>query len=356
VVLGARQVGKTTLMRRVAATIPGRVLWVDGDVAEPDHALSSRSPRRLADLVEGYEALLVDEAQRIPEIGINLKIIVDTMPGTRLLVSGSSSLDLASKIREPLTGRAWFHELHPVALAELYPAINREELRQSLEDRLVFGSYPEVVTHGSTSYRFDYLRTLVESYLFKDILDLSPVRSPEKVRDLLQLLAFQIGNQASLSELGTQLGLSKETVASYLDLLEQAFIVFRLKGFSRNLRKEVTKLDKVYFWDVGVRNAMIGNLNRLARRNDTGALWENFAISERAKLRSYSGSLGRQYFWRTYTGSEVDLIEDRDGSLHGYEVKWGSSRARGGDSFVQTYPQATLTMIRPDDLGPLLKH
>lgn len=230
------------------------------------------------------------------------------------------------------------------------------ELRRMLDERLVFGSYPEIFSLVGHADRRSYLRTLVASYLYKDVLEIGGVRNSVKLRQLVRLLAFQIGQEVSLSELGTQLGMSKDTVANYIDLLEQTFVVFRLAGFSRNLRKEVTKMQKVYFWDLGVRNVVIDNLQPLDMRDDAGRLWENFVIAERLKLLAYSGALGSLYFWRTHTGAELDIVEEREGRLYGFQVKWGQqSKARLPQSFLDSYPGALLGVIRPDDLSYLLR-
>jgi hypothetical protein len=299
--------------------------------------------------VEGYELLFVDEAQRIPEIGINLKLLIDHLPHLRIVVTGSSSLDLASKVQEPLTGRVWVHRLYPIAMAELAQLHNSFELDDMLEERLVYGSYPEVFSSAGDTRRREYLQNLSASYLYKDVLEIGGVRNSSRLRNLVRLLAFQVGREVSLTELGSQLQMGKETVASYIDRLEQSFVVFRLGGFSRNLRKEVSKQDKIYFWDLGVRNVAIDNLKPLAERDDVGALWENFVIAERLKWLNYRQMLASLYFWRTYTGAEIDIVEERAGELHGYECKWGRSRKRVPDSFLTAYPGATYEVISPEN-------
>ena len=345
VIYGARQVGKTTLVQRVLADLPYRTLAINADEVRYAETLSSRDLRRLRDLVAGYDLLFLDEAQRIPEIGVNLKLLVDHLPDLRVVVTGSSSLDLASRIQEPLTGRAWVHTLYPIAVSELARHFNPFELDELLEDRLVMGSYPEVFTIQRTADRWEYLQNLAASYLFKDVLEIGGVRHSQKLRNLLRLLAYQVGSEVSYTELGGQLQMSKDTVASYIDLLEQSFVIFRLGGFSRNLRKEVTRQDKIYFWDLGVRNVVIGNLRPLAERNDVGALWENFVIAERLKRLRYSQTPANLYFWRTYTGAEIDIVEERGGELHTYECKWGTSRGRLPASFIDAYPGASHAVI-----------
>lgn len=346
---GARQVGKTTLVRSVIDESGYKTLYVSGDEPRISDDLSSRDSRRLRGLVAGYDALFVDEAQRVPEIGINLKILADQVPGIRIIATGSSSLDLASRTRESLTGRAWIHKLYPIALAELVKKWTPFEINQQLEERLIYGSYPEIFSAPNDATRREYLETLVESYLYKDILDLSNVRRSDKIIGLLRLLAFQVGQQVSLNELGTQLGLSHDTVGAYIDLLEQSFVVFRLTGYSRNLRKEMSKQMKVYFWDIGVRNALINSFYPTAQRTDTGALWENFVISERRKWLDYTRTSSALYFWRTQTGAEIDLIEESNGELRAFECKWGSNKPHMPPSFAEAYPNSAFAVISRDN-------
>jgi uncharacterized protein len=348
VIYGARQVGKTTLVRRVLEDLPYRSLTVNADEVRYADLLSSRDLRRLRGLVQGYELLFVDEAQRIPEIGVNLKLLIDNLPELRIVVTGSSSLDLASKVQEPLTGRAWVHRLYPIALSELARLHNSFELDDMLEERLVYGSYPELFALPGDEQRREYLQNLSASYLYKDVLEIGGVRHSSKLRNLVRLLAFQIGREVSLTELGGRLQMSKETVAAYMDRLEQSYVLFRLGGFSRNLRKEVSKQDKVYFWDLGVRNVAIDNLKPLAERDDVGALWENMVIAERLKWLHYRQTLASLYFWRTYTGAEIDIVEEREGNLYAYECKWGRPRRRAPESFFAAYPGASFETVSPD--------
>ena len=346
---GARQVGKTTLIQHILSQTPFRTLYVNADELRFANILSSRDLRQLGDLTGGYELIFIDEAQRIPEIGINLKLMADHMPDLRIIATGSSSLHLASKTREPLTGRAWTHTLYPIAFSELAHHYNAFELADMLPQRMIYGSYPDIFSLEGQEMKRDYLRNLTTSYLYKDILEISTIRHSSKLRDLLRLLAFQMGQEVSYNELGTQLGMSKDTIAGYIDLLEQSYVIFRLGGFSRNLRKEVSKRDKIYFWDVGVRNTIIGNLNQLSERNDAGQLWENLMISERRKWLAYQGALGSVYFWRNYAGAEVDLVEERAGKLFSFEYKWGQKQVRPPQSFLNAYPKATFTVITPNN-------
>src|SRR3989344_3223924 len=300
IVYGARQVGKTTLVNKIISQLQLKTLTINGDQSRFIDIISSRDLGKIQSLVKGYELLFVDEAQRIPEIGINLKIILDQIPSLKVLVTGSSSLDLASKVSEPLTGRTWNYRLYPISFLELSRLYNRAELDNQLEERLVYGSYPEIFSITAGQQKIEYLRNLSDAYLYKDLIEFSGIKNSSKIHDLLKLLAFQIGHQVSLSELGKSLEISKDTVGHYIDLLEKSNIVFRLKGFSRNLRKEVVKMDKIYFFDLGIRNILIDNLNTLNNRSDSGPLWENFLIIERMKLLAYSQDYASAYFWRTY--------------------------------------------------------
>lgn len=355
IVYGARQVGKTTLINAVLDKLPYRALRVTADTAQIPDVLSSRNLDRLRGFTAGYDLLFVDEAQRIPEIGINIKLMVDQLPGLRIIATGSSALDLASKTRESLAGRAWLYTLHPVAALELARLKNPFEMREDLSNRLVYGSYPQVVEMRGDAERSSYLDNLASASLYKDILEMGAIRNSDKLRRLLRLLAFQIGQEVSLTELGTQLEMSKNTVASYIDLLEQSFIVFRLGGYSRNLRKEVSKLDKIYFWDLGVRNILINNMNALDARNDTGQLWENYVVAERFKRLRYSEQPGALYYWRTTSGAEIDFVEEQQGHLNAFECKWSpAATARPPASFVETYPDAEFTVVNPDTYLPVV--
>lgn len=345
VIYGARQVGKTTLVNSLVEQLKLKTLVVNGDQSKYTDILSSRDLAKIKELVAGYELLFVDEAQRIPEIGINLKIIRDELPDLKLIVTGSSSLDLASSISEPLTGRVWTYKLYPISIMELSEFNNNFELKSQVEDRLIFGSYPEIFGIEGTEKRKEYLRVLSDAYLYKDMLELSGLRNTSKIRDLLKLLAFQIGNEVSLTELGATLEMSKDTVAKYIDYLEKSFIVFRLSGFSRNLRKEVSKMDKIFFYDLGVRNILIDNMKPLKDRNDVGALWENFLMIERMKRNAYLGINPATYFWRTYTGAELDYIEEGEGELRGYEFKYQKANVKAPKSWQETYSGSLFNLI-----------
>jgi len=261
------------------------------------------------------------------------------------MVAGSSALELATGVSEPLTGRKWTYRLFPIAQAELRAEQSVFELREGLDERLRWGSYPEIFKLDTAERKTKYLYELASDYLYKDILKLVDIRNPDKLRTLLRLLAFQVGSEASLSELGSAVGMSKETVERYIDLLEKSFVLFRLSGFSRNLRKEITKSNKYYFYDLGIRNALIDNFKAPSDRQDVGALWENFLISERIKRNTYTEKGGSHYFWRTYTGAEIDYIEDCQGELSGYEFKSGRRKARRPETFLNTYPGSSWGVV-----------
>jgi len=349
ILYGPRQVGKTTLVREVLKHVSGRHLVINADNSPIVDVLSSRNISRLSDLVSGYEVLFVDEAQRVPEIGINLKILHDEMPQLKLLVTGSSSLELASKTREALTGRTLSYQLYPISILELEKAHTRFELRQQLDSQLIYGMYPDILTQEDKTKKIRYLRELASSFLYKDILELTNIKHADKLTDLLRLIAFQIGSEVSLTELGGQLGMAKETVETYLDLLEKSFVIFRLRGYSKNLRKEVTKMNKYYFYDLGIRNIIIENLNPLSLRNDVGALWENFLIVERRKSLAYSNSYGGFYFWRTYDQQEIDYVEEKDGQLNAFEFKYGHKKVKVPAAWAKAYPEASFQNINPEN-------
>ncbi len=346
---GARQVGKTTLIRQIISEIPLKTLNINADEAKYNDILSSRNLQKMDSLTAGYEIIFIDEAQRIPDIGINLKILHDGHPHLKIIATGSSSFELAQTISEPLTGRTWTYTLYPVAFHELKNHYNQFEMDQQLEERLIYGSYPEIFSLTNNEDKRKYLEELTTSYLYKDILELSSIKNSKKIHDLLRLLAYQIGQEVSFTEIGQKLELSKNTISSYIDLLEKSFVVFRLSGLSRNLRKEVTQKNKIFFTDLGVRNTLIDNLKPLKNRNDQGGLWENFLITERLKKTTYTNKYLSRYFWRTYTGAEIDYIEEYDGVLHGYEFKFGDKTITMPKSWKETYPDNTFTTINKNN-------
>ena len=345
ILYGPRQVGKTTLVKQLLAGSGLRQLHINADEARYLDVLASRDLNQLKLLVEGYDLLFIDEAQRVPDIGLNLKILHDGLPALKIIVTGSSSFELANRTQEPLTGRTWTYTLYPIATTELRAHHNQFELRELLEPQLLYGGYPEVFGLANQQDKAQYLRELSTAYLYRDILEMANLRYPDKLRKLLRLLALQVGSAVSLNELGNSLQISKDTVATYLDLLEKAFVVFRLSGFSRNLRKEVVKMDKVYFYDLGVRNAILNNFSPLLTRTDVGAMWENFLVVERRKRNAYLSYPALPYYWRTYTGAELDYVEDADGQLAGYEFKWSRKALTPPASWLDTYPTATYNGI-----------
>jgi predicted AAA+ superfamily ATPase len=354
VIYGARRVGKTTLLNKFSENLDKEtVLFVNGDDITARQFLESQSIENLKDFVGRHTYLIIDEAQYVQNIGLNLKLVVDHIPGIKVIASGSSSFDLAQNVGEPLTGRRFVLKLFPLAQMEISNLEKPHETAANLENRLIYGSYPEVVTIRDNLLRQEYLRELIASYLFKDILALEGIRYSDKLTRLLQLLAFQIGNEVSLSEIGRQLAMSKNTVERYLDLLEKVFVIFRLPGFSRNLRKEITKNSRFYFYDAGIRNAIVGMFNPLNLRDDTGKIWENYIISEIQKRREYRRLSSKFYFWRTYDRKEIDLIEDLAGKLCGYEIKWKQSRASAPKDWREYYPNAGFQVIHR---GNYLEH
>ena len=346
---GPRRVGKTTLVRRVAERFDGRVFYGVGDDMDLRRLLESERLEQIVSLFRGYDLVVLDEAQRVGNAGTALKMLVDALPEARVIATGSSSFHLARKVGAPLTGRQHTRLLFPLWSGELAGAYGRPKLLGGLDNLLVYGCYPEAVTAPNVADKRDYLLGLRDSYLFRDILELDNVRNAAKLQDLLALLAFQIGKDVSLSELGGSLGIAKQTVERYLDLLEQTFIVRRVRGFSRNLRKEVTKSARYYFWDNGVRNAVINNFAPLARRNDVGMLWENFLFFERLKRNAYTGRSVTYHFWRTYDQKELDLVEECDGALAGYEFKYTRPRRSPPGLWLQTYPDATADTVTRDN-------
>ena len=348
-IFGARRVGKTVLMRQLINDFAGKTMLLNGEDYHTLALLEERSVANYRHLLSGVDLLAIDEAQNIPDIGSKLKLIVDEIAGVCVLASGSSSFDLLNKAGEPLVGRSTQFHLTPFSQKEIAQIETALETRQNLESRLIYGSYPEVVTLDSFERKTDYLRDIVGAYLLKDILAIDGLKNSGKMKELLRLIAFQLGNEVSYDELGKQLGMSKNTIEKYLDLLSKVFVVYRLGAYARNLRKEVTKAGKWYFYDNGIRNAIIGNFNPLSIRQDVGALWENYLISERIKANSNEG-LGKEfYFWRTYDRQEIDLIEENTDTLTALEFKWGTKKPNVPDIFKETYPNATFGVVNRDN-------
>lgn len=350
VIYGPRQSGKTTLVNDILAQKGWKTLILNGDQRGSWwEQITSRHLPTMKLLLQGYEALFVDEAQRIPEIGLSLKIILDEFPELKVIATGSSSLDLASKVSEPLTGRAYTYRLYPISYLELQSTQTPFELGEQMEERIIFGSYPKIFSLSGSQAKGEYLANITDNYLYRDLLEFGGIKNSSKIRDLLRLLAFQIGSQVSLSELASNLELSRVTVDSYIDLLEKSFVVFKLGGFSRNLRKEVSKMDKIYFYDNGIRNTLIGNTTLLSNRDDGGALWENFLMVERMKKMEYERHMVSSYFWRLSSGAELDLVEEENGKLTGFEFKFSKKIARAPKSWIEHYPGSGFLTVNRDN-------
>lgn len=346
-IFGPRRVGKTVLLKNIVDTwTAGPTMLLNGEDSSVRELLEERTIANYRGLFGSTTLLAIDEAQNIPDIGRVLKLIVDEVPGVAVIASGSSSFDLLKRAGEPLVGRATQFMLMPFAQTEISQIENPVETRCALHSRLVYGAYPDVVLSSDFEEKAEYLRDMVNAYLLKDILMVDGVKNSAKMHQLLKLIALQVGSEVSIDELGRQLAMSKNTVERYLDLLSKVFVIYRLGGFSRNLRNEVTRSGKWYFYDNGIRNAVIGNFQPLTSRTDVGMLWENYMISERLKLNNNLGWHNRYYFWRTYAQNEVDLIEEREsGSLSAYEFKWGNKHPAVPAAFAKGYPDATFTVV-----------
>jgi len=354
ILFGARQTGKTTLVRSIFSGFEGEKVFLNCDEPDVRLALEGRTSTELKQFVGNARLVVIDEAQRIRDIGLTLKLLVDNWPGLQILATGSSSFELANRTREPLTGRKFEFHMHPFTMEEIWHNEGKTTARRTLHQRLVYGSYPEVVSTGNQRAD-DLLREITTSYLYKDILMWKDIRKPEILDRLLRALALQIGSEVSLNELGQTLGVDKHTVATYLDVLEQAFVIFTLMPFSRNLRNELRKSRKIYFWDTGIRNALLNNLNPVELRTDVGALWENFLVAERIKRLQNAGQMSRSFFWRTHQQQEVDYIEESAGELLAVEFKWGgSSKGRPAKAFRNAYPEARELTVGPDNWSQFL--
>lgn len=340
VIYGPRRVGKTTLVSNYLKKTRLKYRLESGDDLSIAEVLSSQIFEKINQFAMGYDLIVIDEAQRIPQVGLGLKILVDNNPQIKVLITGSSSLSLSYKVGEPLVGRMFDYILYPVSQLELKKQKTLFDLTRKKEEFLIFGSYPEVLEATSYEEKIRILTGIANSYLLRDLIELEKVADIKILFDLLKLIAFQIGSEVSLTELGSNLGIDKKTVARYLWLFEQVFILYNLRGFSRNLRKEISKKSKYYFYDNGVRNAVINNFNDLSTRNDVGALWENFLVIERLKKQEYAhvGSKSNNYFWRTWDQKEIDWVEMREGKLFGFEFKWGKDKpSKSKSAWLKTY-------------------
>ncbi|MDE6272106.1 MAG: ATP-binding protein [Muribaculaceae bacterium] len=352
--LGPRQVGKTTLLNQITTTQPNsKVLELNCDDEDDRLILENKSSTELKALIGNNDLLLIDEAQRVNNIGLTLKKMGDLKSNASIIVTGSSSLGIGDKINEPATGRLLEYHLYPFTTGELINSSSPKEENRMLRQRLIYGMYPEVVNDPTDAKRT--LMTLANNYLYKDLLAYDGIRKPTLLQNLVKALALQVGSEVSYNELASLIGADKITVEKYIDLLEKCFVVFRLPSFSRNMRNEIKKGKKIYFYDNGIRNAVISNFASPDLRTDMGALWENFLISERLKRNDYLATYAQLYFWRTQTKQEIDLIEECDGQLTTYEFKWNpKAKAKFPSAFQEAYPKSTFQVITPDNYQDFL--
>lgn len=350
IILGARRVGKTELIKHLLSSLDEKKIILNGEDHDDQKALEDRSTRNYKQFLGDAKLLVIDEAQAIPDIGTKLKLMVDTIEGLKILVTGSSVFDLDNELGQPLVGRSYNFRLYPLAQCELMNKESFIETKANLNHRLVYGSYPELEHLKSNREKENYLKEQINSYLLKDILAFEGIRKQAKIVALLRLIAFRVGSEISIEGIGNELGMNKATVYRYLDLLSKVFIIYNLQGFSRNLDNEITKKGKWYFFDNGIRNALINNLNPINLRDDHGKLWENYITSERLKLQEYMQMYSANFFWRTHTQQEIDWIEDRGGKLHAYEFKWNpTKRSKVPPLWKKGYPNAEYHTINRDN-------
>ena len=349
ILLGARQVGKTTLLKNIIHDLKNGVLYLNCDEPQTVVALTNRNAKELKMLIGDYRILLIDEAQRVDNIGLTIKIIVDNFPDVQVIATGSSAFELRNSLNEPLTGRKFEFQMFPISTSEIYKSEGYINIQNLLETRLIYGSYPDILSNAGNAQ--ELLRALTDSYLYKDILATDNLRRPEILDRLLKALAFQIGSEVSFNEIAQTIGSDAKTVERYVDLLEKCFIIFRLNGLSRNLRNELKKAKKIFFYDNGVRNAVIQQFAPAQMRNDMGTLWENFFISERIKYNAYTHRYCNTYFWRTKTQQEIDYIEESDGEMTIFEMKWNPKKGRTlfPDAFLQSYPVKDSVVLTPEN-------
>lgn len=352
VIIGARQTGKTTLLKELSKD-GKNVQWLDADDITVRNLISNLTINKLPSLFGNSDLIVVDEAQRVENIGLQMKLITDNLPNIQLLITGSSAFELSNRINEPLTGRKWEYQLYPFSFTELQQHFGTLEEIRNLPLRLVYGCYPDVVNNKGNEKAI--LSQLTNSYLYKDILEWERIKYPDKLVKLLQALAYQVGSEVSYTELANTISMDKATVEKYITLLEQIQIIFRLGSFSRNLRNELKMSKKIYFYDNGIRNALIGNFNDIELRDDQGKLWENYMISELKKKKEYSGSYALSYFWRTTQQQEIDYIEDKDGKLTAYEFKWNpKKKAKISKTFLNAYPNTEIVTVTPENYYEVL--
>ena len=349
IVLGARRVGKTILIKQILEKFDIQYLLLNGEDINTHTLLSHRSAENYRQLIGSKKLLVIDEAQKIPEIGQILKLMIDEIGSLRIMVTGSSAFDLYNKTGEPLTGRKYTYNLFPFCENEYYRIESKIQRIDKLKHRLIYGNYPELTHIKDLDDKREYLSEIINSYLLKDILLFENIKNSSKIFNLLRLAAFQIGQEVSYQELGKQLSMSKNTVEKYLDLLSKVFIVHKVEGFSRNLRKEITKNSKWYFYDNGIRNAIVANFNPVDLRNDIGLLWENYMISERIKYQKNNRIIVNNYFWRTYDQQEIDWVEERNAGLFAYEFKWSKRKVKIPKAWLKAYPEAKYHVYTPEN-------
>ncbi len=349
VLYGPRQVGKTTLVKEILRGSGEKFLYLNGENRSVKKWLSSQEVDIFKQYIGKNKFLIVDEAQKVENIGLNLKLIIDNFDDIKVLATGSSSFKLANQVGEPLVGRKWQFILYPISQLELSYEENFGETENKLESRMIYGLYPDVAKEESREEKQEILNEIVDSYLYSDLLEFEEIKKSQKIIDILINLAFQIGSEVSLQELANSVSLNLRTVEKYLDLLEKAFVIKRVSGFSRNLRKEVSKMSKYYFYDNGIRNAVIQNFNPLNLRDDAGQLWENFLFMERIKRNAYKRIKSNIYFWRTYDRKEIDLIEEREGQLFGYEFKFKNKKVKPPKDWSETYKNSHFEVINKDN-------
>ena len=348
ILVGPRQVGKTTLLRELVARSDRRVLSLNCDEPETQAMLTNTNVAKLKGIIGDHKLVVIDEAQKVDNIGLTLKLIVDNIEGVQVVATGSSAFELRNRLNEPLTGRKFEYQMYPISCGEIIDTYGLLEERRTLENRLVYGSYPDIVTHPEAARR--YPTDLTQSYLYKDILSLNDVRKPQLLDRLLQALAFQVGSEVSTNELARTLQTDNKTIDKYIDLLEKCYVIFRLGGLSRNLRTELKRAKKIYFYDNGVRNAIIQQFAPVQMRNDIGALWENFFIVERMKRNHYAGHYCNSYFWRTSLQQEIDLVEEADGAMTAFEMKWNpAKKTLFSKSFLEAYNVKETVVVTPDN-------
>lgn len=353
IVFGARQVGKTTLLRMLYKANDDDTLWLNGDEPDVRALFENATSTRLNSIIGTKTVVVIDKAQRISNVGLALKLIIDTNPAVQVIATGSSSFDLANNINEPLTGRKFEMLMFPLSFSELSAHNGLLNETRMLPHRLVYGCYPDVVNNIGDER--EVLQQLSDSYLYKDILAYDKIKKNEKIEKLLQAIAYQIGSEVSFNELSQTCGLDPKTVDSYVQLLEKAYIIFRLPSYSRNLRNELKFAKKIYFWDCGIRNAVIGNFQQPETRQDIGALFENYIISERLKQQSYARTYAKGYFWRTSAKQEIDYIEELNGTITAFEFKWNPCRkATIPASFARAYPNVPFTVVTRDNYWEFL--